>query len=72
MPRRQSPRLIEDARGVGLAARADAVDGLVVERHDGRGETGDHQILVVARIHDDRAPGSGARQILERSAALEA
>jgi hypothetical protein len=47
------------------------IDGTVVEEQEGAVEPGDDQVLVVARIADDRGAVGAARQILEGAAAFD-
>ena len=72
VPRRQAPRLGEDAGGVGDAARgADVVDRVVVEAQESAVHSRDDQVLVVARVADDGGAVRAARQVLEEAAALD-
>ena len=71
VPGREPARLREDVHRVGqLPLLADVIDRMVVEEQEGAVQPRDDQVLVVARIADDRASVRAARQVLEGPAAL--
>ena len=53
-----------------LARATQLVDDAVVEQQERGVEPGDHQVLVVARVGDDRSPRGVTRQVLELAAVL--
>ena len=72
VPGRQPARLREDRHRVARPAlRTDVVDGAVVEEQERAVEPGEDQVLVVARVADDRGAVGAARQVLEQAAALD-
>ena len=73
VPAHQALRFAEDlVRAPATIARGDVVDRLVVEHQERRVQTGKDDVLVVARIAEDRRAVRSARQIFEQSAVLDA
>ena len=72
VPRRQPARLGEDVERLAeLPLLPDVVDRTVVEEEERAVERRDDQVLVVARIADDRPAVRAARQVLVDAAALD-
>jgi hypothetical protein len=71
VPGDQPPRLAVHLGGVRGATGAQPVDPVVVELQEGRLEPANNNILVVARVGDDRGPVRQPRQILEQAARLD-
>ena len=72
VPGREPPCPLEHLFGGEMAvAILDMVNRLVVEENERCLKTGDHQVLVVSRIGDDRAHVGVARQVFEESSALD-
>ncbi len=69
VPCRQLAPLLES--GVGVAVDARPIDRVVVEEDERALEAGDHQVLVVARVGDDRRVVRVSRQILEQASRLD-
>ena len=73
VPAHQALRFAEDlVRAPATIARSDVVDCFVVEHQERRVQTGKDDVLVVARIAEDRRAVRRARQIFEQSAVLDA
>ena len=73
VPEHEPARLGEDRGGVDEAELlADVVDRLVVEQDEGTVEARDHDVLVAARVRDDRGPLAVARKVFEDPTALDA
>jgi hypothetical protein len=65
VPAHQTTSLLKDLvrRGAGRRSRGHEVNSLVVELEKGQLQLGDDHVLVVARVSDDRAILTCARQI---------
>ena len=72
VPRREPARLREHVHRVAeLALLADVVDRVVVEEQERAVQPGDDQVLVVARIADDRGPSARRGRSSNSAAALD-
>ena len=65
MPRRELSRARKHRAGIGFAAGANEIDGAIVKQQKRRVQPGEDDVLVVARVGDERAPVLQARQIFE-------
>ena len=71
VPGGQAARRLEHFGRVADALAAHVVDRAVVEGREGAMHPGDDQVLVVARVADDRRAVRAAGQVLEQAAAFE-